>query len=291
MNFAFYLHDEEKAEEFERKLLWFKSRYNLVSADDLREYLCGGKELRNSCMLSVDDGWRSTYDVIFPVMKKHNVPFTIFVSPEVCKAETNFWYYTYRYCDERELKQIMIDRGYFTAEVMRYPGDLIFKEIPIDDVYDVIEEWLSRHPEVKIPRGFMNTAELLELRDSGLVEIGAHTITHPILSAESRERSREEIIESVGRLSDILGREVHSFAYPNGLTGIDYSAEEMGYASEAGIDLAFSVDTGVITPETNRLSIPRWGSQTRLRFGRLGQYLPSLARQAQKRVEIRRFRR
>ena len=93
MNFAYYLHDEKSQEQFEQTLLWFKSRYNLVSINELREHIYNGRPLDNACMLSVDDGWRSTYDVIFPVMKKYNVPFTIFVSPHVMETGMNFWYY------------------------------------------------------------------------------------------------------------------------------------------------------------------------------------------------------
>ena len=97
MNFAFYLHNEINTAAFEAQLLWFKKHYNLVSIHELRDYIYGGKTLKNACMLSVDDGWRSTYDVIFPIMKKHNVPFTIFVSPEICRNEKNFWYFTYKF--------------------------------------------------------------------------------------------------------------------------------------------------------------------------------------------------
>lgn len=289
MNFAYYLHDEKSQEQFEQTLLWFKSRYNLVSINELRDHIYNGRPLKNACMLSVDDGWRSTYDVIYPVMKKHNVPFTIFVSPHVMETGMNFWYYTLRFCNENEIKDILIRRGYFAEDVRKYPAELILKEILIDDVYDVLEEYLSTHPEVKIkiPRGFMNTEEVLELHHSGLVEVGAHTIIHPILKAEDDIRAHKEIVESVDKLSDILDKKVTSFAYPNGIENVDYSVRDEQIAKEAGINMAFSVDPGIITSKTNSLSIPRWGSMARLKFGRLGMYLPSRANQAKIRENIR----
>ena len=289
MNFAFYLHNEINTAAFEAQLLWFKKHYNLVSIHELRDYIYGGKTLKNACMLSVDDGWRSTYDVIFPIMKKHNVPFTIFVSPEICRSEKNFWYFTYKFCKEDELKAIMIRRGYFFPEVKKFPGDLIMKEIYIDEVYDVLDEYLSYHPEIEIPRGFMNEKELLTLRDSGLVEIGAHTLIHPILSFESRERSKNEISKSIIELSELLDTEVKTFAYPNGMENVDFNKDDMEFARESGIDMAFSVDPGIISTSVNPLSIPRWGSVARLKFGRLGQYLPSRANQAGIRSKIREF--
>lgn len=289
MNFVFYLHDETSQEQFEEKLLWFMGRYNIVSLNELRECMYEGTSLRNACVLTVDDGWRSTYDVIYPVMKKYNVPFAIFLSPYVMENEKNFWYYTMRYCNHDELKNIIISRGLFTKEVCKYPCDLIFKELLIDEVYDILKEYLTKHPDVQIPRGFMNTSEVLELQSSGLVEIGAHTMIHPILSKESFERSHSEIINSVDRLSEILNKKVTSFAYPNGLDGVDYTERDMIFVREAGIDMAFSVNPGIVSPKTDPLSIPRWGSIARLKCGVLGQYLPSRENQYRIRKEIQKF--
>lgn len=290
MNFTFYLHDETSQAVFEKKLLWFKSRYKLVSINEIREHIYGGVPLKNACMLSVDDGWRSTYEVIFPIMKKHNVPFTIFVSPQVVETEMNFWYYTMRFCNHEELKDIIIKRGYFTEKVRKYPCDLIFKEILIDNVYEVLNEYLRRHPEITIPRGFMNTSEVLELHKSGLVEVGAHTMIHPILKAEDFKRSEFEISNSVSKLSVILNKEVKSFAYPNGIVGVDYGKREENYVKAAGIDMAFSVNPGIITSQTNPFSIPRWGSEVRLKFGRFGMYLPSRANQTKIREQIKKYK-
>lgn len=289
MNFAFYLHDEKSQAEFEKKLLWFKSRYNLVSINDLRDHIYTGKPLTNACMLSVDDGWRSTYEVIYPVMKKHNVPFTIFVSPHVLETGMNFWYYTMRFCDEAVLKQMLVDKGYYSAEAQKYSFEMLAKEIPIDDLYSVLVEYKAKH-NIDEPRGFCNTSEILEMHKSGLVEVGAHTMIHPILSREDAERSKKEIKDSIDKLSDLLQTPVHSFAYPNGLEYIDFGEREMAYAKEAGIDMAFSVNPGVITTKTNPLAIPRWGSEARLKFGRLGMYLPSRMNQAGIRKELLKYR-
>ena len=54
----------------------------------------------------------------------------------------------------------------------------------------------------------------------------------------------------------------------------------------AGVDMAFSVDPREITPKTNPLSIPRWGSVDRLKFGKLGAFLPSRANQMGIRSQI-----
>ena len=286
MNFVFYLHDELSQDNFEQKLLWFKSRYDIVSMQEIREHIYNGRTLSNSCVLTVDDGWRSTYDVIFPVMKKHNLPFTIFVSPHVMETGMNFWYYTMKFCNQEELKDMVIKRGFFAENVRKHPCELIFKEMQIDQVYDVLNEYLMKHPEIIIPRGFMNTQEVLELQKSGLVEVGAHTMIHPILKAESYERANSEIVDSVTQLSSILESQVKSFAYPNGINGVDYDCRDEQLVKAAGVDLAFSVNPGDIISGVNPLSIPRFGSMGRLKFGRLGAYLPSRANQKGIREQI-----
>lgn len=286
MNFVFYLHDELSQDNFEQTLLWFKSRYDIVSMQEIREHIYNGRTLSNSCVLTVDDGWRSTYDVIFPVMKKHNLPFTIFVSPHVMETGMNFWYYTMKFCNQEELKDMVIKRGFFAENVRKHPCELIFKEMQIDLVYDVLNEYLMKHPEISIPRGFMNTQEVLELQKSGLVEVGAHTMIHPILKAESYERANSEIVDSVTQLSSILESQVKSFAYPNGIDGVDYDCRDEQLVKAAGVDLAFSVNPGDIVSGVNPLSIPRFGSMGRLKFGRLGAYLPSRANQKGIREQI-----
>lgn len=290
MNFAFYLHDENSQEVFEQRLLWFKSRYNLVRMQDLREYIYNGKPLKNACMLSVDDGWRSTYDIIYPVMKKHNVPFSIFVSPKVMETGMNFWYYTYKFFNADEIMDVIIRRRHFSDEVRKYDIEMVLKELPIAEIYDILSEIQASHPEIQIPRGFMNTKEVQELYKSGLVDVGAHTMIHPVLANEVDDVSCKEIQRSVIKLSQILDYEVKSLAYPNGLESLDYGVREHDYARSVGVDMAFSVNPGVITRDSNPLSIPRWGSTARLKFGRFGMFLPSRLNQAKIRKEIQRFK-
>jgi peptidoglycan/xylan/chitin deacetylase (PgdA/CDA1 family) len=52
--------------------------------------------------------------------------------------------------------------------------------------------------------------------DANGVEIGSHTMTHPILTNISDERLRRELHGSKLRLEEALGRRVDQFCYPNG---------------------------------------------------------------------------
>ncbi len=86
-----------------------------------------------------------------------------------------------------------------------------------------------------------------------LIEIGAHTVTHPALSALPLTSQREEILESKARLGKILNRPVDSFSYPYGAL----SAETVGAVREAGFACACSASAGIVGRSTDRFQLPR----------------------------------
>lgn len=290
MNFVYYLHDERSSEQFERFLLKIRSKYNIVSTDVLYNNLRDGRHIKNTCCLTVDDGWVSTYEVIFPLVKKYNVPITIFVSPKSCKTGYNFWFYLIRFCNLDKLRQSILDLGCFNESVLKYPVELILKELDLNTIYSLITKCIDGNKYESIPRGFINTEELLEMHSSGLVTVGAHTLNHPILANESDEVSCYEIQESISDLSNLINEPIRYFAFPNGLLNVDFGKREIATIKEAGIQMAFSVDSNVITKNVDLFSIPRICSEKRLGLGRIGAILPSLSNQKGKRKSIRKLK-
>jgi peptidoglycan/xylan/chitin deacetylase (PgdA/CDA1 family) len=51
---------------------------------------------------------------------------------------------------------------------------------------------------------------------AGAIEIGAHTLTHPVLALLPLDQQEQEIGENKRRLEALIGQEVTSVAYPNG---------------------------------------------------------------------------
>lgn len=286
--FVYYLHDEKDPQTFEQLALWFKNRYELVDYQTVEDCVYSRRRApRKACMLSVDDGWISTYEVIFPILAKHNIPFTIFVSPEVAKNGGELWPKKLQYVDHAKFKEFLVESGYFKPEVMKFPLDLMLKEFTGDMIYKLFREFGTPEPTEQT---FVNAAQLREMAASGLVEIGAHTLTHPILANESAERSLGEIAGSVKGLSELIGKPVRTFAYPNGMFSDDFAEREMDFARQAGLQTAFSVDPGYIGRGCNPYNLPRIGSTSRLKLGRLGALLPSLYNQAGKRRAIHALR-
>jgi peptidoglycan/xylan/chitin deacetylase (PgdA/CDA1 family) len=98
--------------------------------------------------------------------------------------------------------------------------------------------------------------ELRRLACDGLVDIGAHTVTHPVLARLEPSRQRDEIRGSKAQLEEALGRGVRSFAYPYG-TAADIEPTTVALVEEAGFDYACTNVPRRLTKRTHRFELPR----------------------------------
>jgi hypothetical protein len=105
----------------------------------------------------------------------------------------------------------------------------------------------------------MNLAEILEVEQSGLVTVGAHTLNHPILKNENDEICYNEISESITELQNLLGHKVKYFSYPNGTPNEDFGDREIEILNKATIAIAVSTESKYISKDDNRLALPRLG--------------------------------
>lgn len=95
--------------------------------------------------------------------------------------------------------------------------------------------------------------ELVALAGDGLIEIGAHTVTHPYLPAQPPMRQRDEIVRSKRDLEEMLARPVLSFAFPyGGMTRVAHAA-----IRDAGFRYACSTRRTAVRRRTDPLAVPR----------------------------------
>src|SRR5262249_17752614 len=98
--------------------------------------------------------------------------------------------------------------------------------------------------------------EVVQLAKGGLVEIGAHTVTHPALAELPAAAQRSEIQGSKTRLQGILGCAVTSFAYPYGFRR-HYTPETATIVQEAEFGSACSGSSGLVWRDADRFQLPR----------------------------------
>jgi len=96
--------------------------------------------------------------------------------------------------------------------------------------------------------------EVVHMAEGGLVEVGAHTVTHPVLATLPVTAQRDEIRRSKASLEEILGHSVTSFSYPHG----SYTPETVALLREAGFTQACSSVADVVWQCTDGFQLPRW---------------------------------
>lgn len=109
----------------------------------------------------------------------------------------------------------------------------------------MLSERLAAGLNVNLPGEYMMSENDIRSLHSMNMEIGAHTVNHPILLNEPCESVKMELLDSKTYLENFLEHRVTSFAYPNGRFNIDYDEAISSLVKEAGFRCAVSTDAGV----------------------------------------------
>jgi peptidoglycan/xylan/chitin deacetylase (PgdA/CDA1 family) len=118
---------------------------------------------------------------------------------------------------------------------------------------DQLADWARQPREARPTHRSLTSAEAQRLRSGGLFQLGAHTVSHPALSAHHRQVQEQEIRASKEHIESQLGQPVRHFAYPYG----DYSAETVEVVREIGFSTAFTTDHGCVISSAPHWQLPR----------------------------------
>jgi peptidoglycan/xylan/chitin deacetylase (PgdA/CDA1 family) len=119
-----------------------------------------------------------------------------------------------------------------------------------------------------LPTDLMMTSEQLRTLKASGMEIGGHTLTHPILANLPKPEAHREIREGKAGLEAIIGEPIRYFAYPNGKPGSDYLPEHAEIVAECGFEAALSTRWGVAASTADVWQLPRFTpwDRTPMRF-------------------------
>ena len=104
----------------------------------------------------------------------------------------------------------------------------------------------------------MSPVQVRRLHEAGM-EIGAHTINHPILASLDEPQARAEIVGCKRQLEEVTGAPVTLFAYPNGKPDKDYGPRDVALVREAGYLAAVSTINGIAHRASDLFQLPRYG--------------------------------
>jgi peptidoglycan/xylan/chitin deacetylase (PgdA/CDA1 family) len=123
--------------------------------------------------------------------------------------------------------------------------------------------------------------ELREMSDAGLVEIGSHSVDHPIFSTISEAESWHQLTGSRARIESTLGRKVRCFCFPNGMPG-DYRESQFQQVRDAGYECAVLAEPGLVHPGDDPFRMRRIGMTRKREPLEIGKYLDGVSYFGQK---------
>ena len=121
-------------------------------------------------------------------------------------------------------------------------------------IIEKLQTWAGKDSICRPSHRTLTTDEVVLLAKGDLIEVGAHTMTHPVLASLPVAKQREEIVQSKRCLEEILDLPVSSFAYPHG----SYTDETISLVREAGFGCACSSDAAVVLPGADGFRLPRF---------------------------------
>lgn len=225
----------------------------VVSLDEALLRLEGPPGRRFVC-LGFDDGYRDNHDTLLPLIAARRVPVTIYVATGLIDGTAPLWWYALDEVIAREPAlhlpmpaETTIDAGNFVAKqrAFRTTTHFMLSAAPFAAA-TMVAALVDRYRvdfTALASRHMMDWPMLRRLAACPLVEIGAHTVTHPALAKLDAAAAAQEMSESRARLERETGRRVRHFAYPYG-TPRTMGAREIRMAAALGFRTAVTTTPG-----------------------------------------------
>lgn len=268
-------------EDVVRKLR--QSGIEFVGLDEMHRRLNEQDFGRRFVCLTFDDGYRDNLEWAFPVLKRHQVPFAIYVPTSFPDHLGELWWLGLeQVVAERDRIGVVLD-GVDRHFVCKEPSE---KRKTFESIYWTLRRLESEDELRRTVRDLaaryrvdlgaicreqcMTWDELSQLAADPLCTIGAHTVNHVMLRKFDEDTVRSEVRTSAAVIAAALGKRPEHFSYPVG----DASAagpREFRIAGELGFKTAVTTRPGVLFPEhrSHLTALPRIslnGEYQRLRY-------------------------
>lgn len=236
--------------------------------------------------ITFDDGYKDNYEVAYPILREWHADATIYVSTNFIYGRNSFWYEKVIHAIQNTTMD-RLDLANPKLEVMSL-RDGVEKNRVIHELNTKLKQYtsLERNAIADTILHATNTHETFrgsemlswdDVRDldRGGIEIGSHTVNHPILSRESSEVIRDEVWQSKEVIEAETGHKIVSFAYPNGGAD-DYNPTVLREVEAAGYNTACTTIEGINKGQTSRYELLRVNVYTEMCTDKDGNYRSDL---------------
>ncbi len=257
-------------ERFDEQIERIASHYDIISLDDAMDRLEKGRPAgsRPGVVITFDDGYRDNYQYALPILRRHGATATFYIVSDSISPAPAVWtvrlmqLFAGGFSPRGECPApVEVDlsnpaaKGASTRRLTQWLRGISAPER--EEALDALVAWSGNgRPD---DAGIMMTAdELREMADAGMT-IGAHTCTHPLLTAVSLVEAEREIIESRAVLEKVIGRPVTHFSYPNPGSGQHENAAVRAMVERAGYRTATTSQSGIVRADCDPFALRRFG--------------------------------
>jgi peptidoglycan/xylan/chitin deacetylase (PgdA/CDA1 family) len=252
--------------QFEARMRWVAANFEVLPLAEAVRALREDRLPRRALSITFDDGYADNHDLALPILRRLGLPATFFVATGYLDGGCMFndvVIEALRHAPGPELA--LEDLGFGRHPV----GSVAQRRQAVGRILERLKygEPTRRHELARRiaeragigdPAGLMMTSQQVAALHAAGMAVGAHTVSHPILTQIPLDRAREEIVASRERLQEITGARVRLFAYPNGKPLRDYGRQHAQLAREVGFDAAVSSAWGAARAGDDLYQLPRF---------------------------------
>ncbi len=272
---------EPDARRFDEVCGWIARWFQVLPLDEAVDRLGSGRLPARAACITFDDGYADNHDVALPILRRHRLPATFFIATGYLSGGRMF----------NDSIVELVRRCPLSALPLAGLGLELPDSLPLADdaarraaAGAVIDRLKYRAPAERLelaralqaqaqvpalPEDLMMQPEQVRALHRAGMQIGAHTVTHPILARLDDAAARDEIARGKAALEGMVGAPVTLFAYPNGRPQTDYCGRDVALVRELGFTAAVSTAWGRAEAGTDRFQLPRFTpwDVARWRFG------------------------
>jgi peptidoglycan/xylan/chitin deacetylase (PgdA/CDA1 family) len=258
---------EPDSEAFAWQMQVVARHFTVIHLSEAAKRLKAGDLPSRALSITFDDGYANNASVALPILQEYGLPATFFITSGYLNSGRLMWNDTIiealrqmsgqtldlRHLGLGTLATANMEQRRNTAEALIAKLKYLSQEERDDRVAAITETMGASLPTNLM----MSDAQVQKLSEAGM-EIGAHTVRHPILARLDDGTARVEIASSKEQLEAIILKPVRLFAYPNGKPGKDYNSRHVQMVREHGFTAAVSTAWGAARVSDDDYQLPRF---------------------------------
>jgi len=241
--------------------------YEIIALDEALNRLQGGSSSRSSrrfACLTFDDGYRDNYDILWPLLRREGLPATIYLTTGYIDGGFRPWPMLLEAliagCPALAIAGEALATGSapekdaaYTALHTRLAALAPGEREPLLKAWGAAQGWDMDEAGRRL---FLDWDCARAMAADGLVQFGAHTVTHPRLADLGEAEAFSEIDSSRRLIAERTGIAPRHFAFPFGKAA-DAGHREERLAREAGFSSAAYAFGGPVRRGSEALALPR----------------------------------